>query len=353
MPIPDAVAAADKLRLQLLNRERAAAVRLVNAYGDVYIRLQSQIAALTAELDVMAAKGTLTATEVAKLDRFKALGRQIETEVTKYGIIAENEMNMGAREAITAGQQHARLITQAALPGLAPLDAQIMASWQSLNPGAVESLLGFLSEGSPLRDALTTRLGPAVAEQISRKLIEGIALGYNPRKVATIIRNELGQGLTWSMTTARTAQLYAYRESSRAAYLANPDIVRGWEWHSSRGGNTCMACLAMDGTKHKPNEILNDHHNGACVALPLTVTYKELGFNVEEPTPLVEHPTGESWFKAQPETVQRQMMGPGKWDAWRSGKFKFSDFPHTHDDPVYGPMRSEASLKFLLGDMAA
>jgi hypothetical protein len=223
-----------------------------------------------------------------------------------------------------------------------------MVRWQSLNPEAVNSLLGFLADDSPLMTGLREKLGPAVADQVGQKLFEGIALGYNPRKVAAIIQKELGQGLTWTLRTARTAQLYAYREATRASYLANPEIVKGWEWRSARDNRTCMSCLSLDGTHHKPDERLADHHNGRCSLLPDTVTYRDLGLKVAEPPPVVGD-TGEAWFRGQSEAQQRAQMGPGKHDAWKAGKFKFGDLSSLADpDPVYGRMRVETPLKDLL-----
>ncbi len=73
MPDLTALLLAEQYRAELLNSERAAAVRLVNAYGSVYRRLQPQIDALTAELDNLAAKGELSVWKAGKLERLKGL----------------------------------------------------------------------------------------------------------------------------------------------------------------------------------------------------------------------------------------------------------------------------------------
>ena len=272
MPLDTALESAEQFRRALLSKERQAAVRLVRAYGGVYQRLQSQIEALTAELDRLAEKGELSAAKAGRLARLKNLEKQIAEEVTRYGAVVEAEMDAGARAAVAQAQRDAAALTQAALPGLAPVDAAIMAQWQQLNPAAVESLLGFLADDSPLRQGLRDKLGPAVAERVSEKLVEGIALGYNPRKVAKIIRDELGAGLDWSLRTARTAQLYSYREATRASYIANQDIVPRWQWRSARDERTCASCIAMDGTTHPVTERLADHWNGRCLAPGMLVS---------------------------------------------------------------------------------
>jgi hypothetical protein len=64
------------------------------------------------------------------------------------------------------------------------------------------------------------------------------------------------------------------------------------------------------------------------------------------PQPEIE--PGEQWFKRQPEAFQRERMGPGRFDAWKAGKFDFRDLSVPYNDPVYGEMLREATLKGLL-----
>jgi hypothetical protein len=349
MPYADAVAASDAFRASLLARERASAVRLVRAYGGVYQRLQTQLAALTAELDALAAKGEqLKPWKVGKMARLQNLQTQVAEEVTRYGAVVENEIDQGAKAAIAQAQTDAMALTQAALPGLAPMDAAIMSQWQQLNPGAVESMFGFLDSGSPLRLGLRTKYGPLVAAAVGRQLVESISLGYNPRKTAAALKNSLGMGLESALRTSRTAQLYAYRESTRAAYAANVDIVPKWKWRSARDGRTCASCLAMDGTLHDHTESLNDHWNGRCAMVPVPVTYRDLGLDIAEPPVVLAEPTGEDWFRAQPEANQKAVLGPGKYAAWQKGEFPFAQLSRETTDPVWGKMRGETPLKDLV-----
>jgi hypothetical protein len=180
-------------------------------------------------------------------------------------------------------------------------------------------------------------------------MTKGIALGWNPRKVAKVITKQFGAGLTWSMRTVRTAQLWSYREATRASYLANPRIVKGWIWSSAQDNRTCMSCIAMDGTWHPSTEVLNDHHNGRCAMLPDTVTYRDLGLDVDTPPLITE--SGEEWFKRQPESVQKRMMGKGVHEQWQAGAFKFGQLTQTYDDSVYGEMRRQATLEQLMAGL--
>jgi hypothetical protein len=87
-------------------------------------------------------------------------------------------------------------------------------------------------------------------------------------------------------------------------------------------------------------------HN--CTPMPHTKSYAELGFpDILDLRPVVEK--GEVWFGKQPSGVQRLLMGPGKLSAWKAGQFDFSQLTVPYQDPVYGRMLKENSLKGILG----
>ena len=251
----------------------------------------------------------------------------------------------GAQDAIGSALLDSRRLTQLNLP-LGLQEAGVMGSWNRLPTEAVEQMLGFLGSDSPLHGALTKELGPNVAKNVGQAMTKGIALGWNPRKVATFITKQWGAGLTWSMRTVRTAQLWSYREATRASYLANQRIVKGWTWSAALDDRTCMSCIALDGTWHPNTETLNDHHNGRCAMLPDTVTYRDLGLDVDTPTDDTEN--GREWFKKQPEATQQKMMGQGTWEAWKRGDFEFGKLSQPYDDAVYGTMLRQATLEQLM-----
>lgn len=342
MPQPRVFEVMQAFRLALLRRERASATRLVNAYGETYRRLLPQIDALIAELEVTDPK----LWKRYKLQRLQSLKRQIEGEIRDYSVYADRELTIGAREAINQAGKEAKITVQAALPGFERLDARIMQSWNRLPTESVETLLGFLETGSPLRQSLNA-LGPTVADVVEKRLTEAISLGYNPRKVAPLIRDELGKSLDWSLRTARTTQIYAYREAARANYIANNQVVKGWIWRCARGDRTCMSCIAMDGTRHELTERLNDHHNGRCFPEPETFSYRELGIDIDEPPAAVTE-NAQTWFEKQPEVRQRAMMGNAKYEAWKSGQFQLGQLTRNSTDAVWGEIRTETPLQDLV-----
>jgi hypothetical protein len=156
------------------------------------------------------------------------------------------------------------------------------------------------------------------------------------------------KALNWAITTARTASLWSYRAATHANYLTNSDVVQGWYWYAFLGdGRACMSCVAKHGSFHPVTEVLADHHRGRCTAIPATVSYAALGIDgIDEPKLEIE--SGEAWFRKQPSEAQRQMMGKGKYAAWKEGKFDFQDLSVPYQDDVYGTMIREATLAELI-----
>jgi len=325
MPGPNVIELAAALHKAIANHDKIALGRLIKAYGGIWARLQDKADLLA--LEIAAMDGPVTPAAVGRMLRYKELLAQTEKELTRFSGFMQTELITGTQGSIALGTQHAAALARA---------AGITGGFNRLPTAAIETLLGFLQDGSPLF-ARIEALAPFTAKRVADALIEGIGLGMSPRTTASLIRRELGMGLTDALRMTRTAQLYSYREASRANYIANSDVVTGWIWWADLGGDPCMACIAEHGGEHGLDETLDDHHNGRCAMLP-----KLAG----EP---VGGEGGEAWFSGLDEAKQRELMGDGRWDAWKGGKFDFADLSAVHDDDVYGQMRTEATLEALLG----
>lgn len=334
------IAAAQQFRQRLLNQEAQATTRLISAYGNIYARMGDQIAELETYISATAG-GDLA--DRQRLRVLRSLRAQIEDEVNRFAIFADQEIVLATRQAIQSAISDSRQVAGAYFTSRQAQQA-FAAAWDVLPTDAVEAMVGFLADDSPLRTRLVGSLGQAVADSVERNLIDAIGLGFNPRRTAEIIRSEMGVGLTWALNTARTAQLYAYREATRASYMANSDVVDGWYWFATLGSNrTCMSCINQHGRRYPTDATLTDHHQGRCVPIPIVPLAGRLGIPMPEPQP------GEEWFNEQPRRTQVELMGPAMYDAWRARKFAFGDLSQPYQDPVYGEMLREASLVGLLG----
>lgn len=304
--------------------------RIIDAYQQIYRRLQGDIDALLLAIEKA---GATSRGQIVRLAQYQRLMEDIERELKKYSAYVEVELGAAARASMKLATADARALMSSILQGSGINPDMI----KMLNPGTIEKLLGYLEPSGALFERLG-KLGKFTAEQVANTIISSVGLGMNPIRVADLLTDSFGMALTDSMRMMRTLQLYSYRESSRANYLANKDVVKGWVWYAELEG-ACGSCIAMHGTFHELDEMLDDHHNGHCAMLPVTYT-------MDNP---VEQ-TGEDWFKAQDEATQKSILGPGKYEAWKDGKFEFSSLSTTHEDTIYGQMRTETTLKDLIGE---
>jgi len=329
-PIVDIVELAKQFRKALEAQDAKALNQIIQAYGGMYQRMQDKIRVLTLEIAGMDAP---TAAAVRKLTSYKSLIASINSELTKFQGYASTVMQQAANDAIKLGAANAKLLTLAGNPA-------VTALWRQLNPTALETLVSYFSEGSALMKRLDLLAGEN-ALRVANTIIDNIALGKNPKTIAGLIQDSLGGGLTDALRMARTVQIYSYREANRASYVANSDIVTGWYWMSALDPSSCMSCIAMHGTFHTNDETLDDHHNGLCTMLPAVIGMDN---------PLGSDTAGKDWFESLSESEQQKYMGEGKFEAWKEGKFDFSQLSTEKENDVYGMMRGETPLKDLIGE---
>lgn len=327
---PPVIETANEFRKQLARQEGAASRRLIDAYVRAYNRLAKEVDLLILEIG----DNPPTRNQLYKMKRYRSLMSQTVTELAGLQSLTANEIEaLGENGIKLGGDAAAKLISSSAVG-----TAEASAAFNRLPTAAVETLVGFLQPESALYKRLAM-LAPTVADNVAAAMVEGLTLGYNSSRIARMFQGAFGNGLTDAIRFIRTAQLYAYREATRATYIANQDIVTGWVWQSALNLRTCMSCLNMHGTVHPLDEPLNDHHNGRCTPIPLLAG---------RDNPITQ--SGEQWFNAQPEGVQRQMAGPAKLQSYRDGLFTFDKLTKEYDNDVYGVMRVEASLIDIVGE---
>lgn len=329
-------------RRRILSRDAASLRELAGMYKGALDRLKADRDAL---LKVIR-ETTPNRDELLQLASFDNLIEGVKKEMGKLAKELSGKLADEMAAEMQAAADDGLLLVQRALPGIEA--AYIRGRWVMLNPDQVTTMYGFLDANGPLVAGFRTNYGPALAEYIRQAIATGFIAGMNPRDVAGLIAQALGDGLNWAMVTARTAHLWAYRAASHQNYLNNAWVVNSWIWFAQLDERVCMSCVAQHGTEHPLTEILADHHQGRCTPMPHTKSYAELGFaDLPDLRPVVTK--GEAWFRELPEAAQRRMMGPGKWSAWQAGKFEFPQLTQTYHDPVYGRMLRESYLAGILG----
>lgn len=335
--MPTVIDVANRQRAALLKADIAAQGDLIRAYADLARRLRGEMEAL---VEAIAGMDELTPSAVYRLRAYKNLMESLAAETARFGGYLETSISARAMEALQRGSKDAQEIIKVALSG----NRALIADLQLVPQAALEALVAFLSKDSELYKRIQGMAG-ANTEAMKEAIIRGVAVGDNPKTTARALMpymdTALGATLTDAMRTMRTAQLWAYRSASQASNIANSNVVRGWQWMAREDSDVCPACLAMHGTVHEPDEILDGHYNCRCVMLPLTVLDRE------NPIP---DGRGEDYFKSLSEDQQRAMLGPGKYEAYQEGRFAFGDLATHKDNEVYGHMTVERTLSELLGE---
>jgi len=314
---------ADRQKLEAQTLDARYLRQLVEAYGLMYDRLGGDIDALVLAINELE---DVSFSKVEKSPQYKRLIRRAQVELDKFSVFLETTIETAALASITLGLQHSAALVNTVAPG-----------FTSLEPAVMRPLLKYLDPDGGLYARLKLLTGSQV-DYVVQTIIDGVGSGYNPRKIGRLIQDAFGRGLTDAVRNTRTVQLWSYRDSARANYTAS-GVVQGWVWYAKLDGDTCMSCVSQHGSIHGLNEMLDDHDNGRCAPLPYM---EKFGNPVEQ--------GGQAWFDSLDEAQQKKMMGKGKYEAWKEGRFEFAQLSRQHPDDRYGTMRTEASLKHLIGD---
>lgn len=268
---------------------------------------------------------------------YRALMADFETALRKDAALIDASAERVQRVGLDAAKS---LTRQLALPGMSDQQLEVLGvKWNTPDPDAIARIAEYTTR--PAWQAQLDQYAKGSSQAVQDTALRAIVEGRNPLTVAREVRRVVeGLPARQANNLMRTLQLTAYRDATAMHQLANADILSYQVRIASLDRRCCMACIALHGTKLPLGQRVNDHHQGRCIAISVT-TFRPR--NIQ---------TGEAWFAGQPEPIQRQYMGNAAYEAWQAGKIKLADFPQPYDDPTFGPMIREASLKGMLGDSA-
>lgn len=339
--MPDITEVVAQFRAGLLRLERRAASEIVRAYGTVWRDLKPAVEYLGQQIEQARERGeTVSLDWLFQFERLQSLQRQVEARVAAVVDLLDATVTAEQAEVVAAARRHAEQLIRTSL-GRPPVP-NVSVSFAQLPAYALQDLVGALQDGSPLRELLDA-LGEAASREVQRRLIVGVATGLNPVDVARQVREALANNLARALTIARTEILRSYRTASLRTYQANADLVNGWVWRSAADRRTCAFCWARHGSVHPLNEPFATHPRCRCSPAPVTRSWRELGFVTVQSTETPE-PTGPELFARLPEATQRAVLGPVKFEAYRSGRIALEDLVGVRRDPRWGPVGYERSL---------
>jgi hypothetical protein len=177
-------------------------------------------------------------------------------------------------------------------------------------------------------------LGTEAAQSVSSIFARARSFGAGVKDIAAQVAGALQVAAQRAITVARNGIYSAYR-AGVSLFLGD---ALGWIWKADLSGDPppCAACIAMDGTKHTPDETLDSHINCRCQPEP---------YYTEDEAD--NAPTGADWFDQQSEDTQSAILGPGMYQLYADNKITLQDVVQYKDDATYGRSIAVRPLKDL------
>jgi len=288
-------------------------------------RLMGQIEALAFRMaEITASGGVVTPNLLLGEVRYQQLLVQLHDELRTYTAYANSTISDGQQAMATAGISH----------GAQAISAQVATTFNRLPVSAVQHMVGLTGAGTPLNSILV-QSWPLSAQGLTQALVDGVALGWGPRKTAKLMAEGMTGSLDRMLTIARTEQLRVYNESNRQQYIAS-GIVTSYTRIAAHDRRTCLNCILLEGTKYATDELMPSHPNCRCALIPIVRG---------QPEP--EWQRGEDWLRSQDSATQESIMGKGKYEAWRLGQFELQDSVQIVPNATWGPTLRSVPLREL------
>lgn len=316
---------------RLMQAREADAMR---ALANEWILIENNLQAEMSELAyIMAAKRdageVITQQMLWKEEKYRRLIQQAEDRIATFTKSAESLINTSQLDAYVLGVDAANGLIEAQYKSIGALSP----FWERTDIRGVESMSAILQSGKPLYNLLEASY-PTAIEGLTSALIEGVARGFLPGQVAENMVKNFGLGADRALLIAQTEMSRAYREGTIQQYRSTPVVE--YYIRMANKATACLACIILDGTKYNKSDEMSDHPRGMC-----NILAKVKGV----PPPQWER--GEKWFKTLDEQRQRQIMGNTRFDLWKSGQVKFSQFATMSHDKVWGEAPAVLSLRSL------
>ena len=327
---PTVVLLALQHKVELLLQEQGQMDDMARRWLGVESALEAQMTALAEELARMRDAGkSIEAWRLFELERYRTLLSQAESQVVGYSRYAGKLIAGRQEELAGLGIEHAAEAIRMSYLGAG---GRVGSYFNVLPVDAIEQMIGFAGDGSPL-NALLRGSWPDAVDGLTQALVDGTALGRNPREVAREMRDGLSQGLDRMLTIARTEQLRTYREAARSQYQES-GLVHSYKRLAAL--DACIACTALDGEAYDVGEELEVHPNCRCASVPIV-----------EGLPEIEYQTGADRFAELSEDEQRSRMGDGAYELYAAGQIGLSDFAVHSESADWGPSIRTATLADL------
>ena len=315
-----------RLRAQLQffadEHTRAATAAWVRAWDDVALPLEQALVDLTAD-GVRPTRSQLLRAQRLQNALWLIESRLSEAfEASAVAAIADLRMVVDA----------AGVATDQLISSMLP-DGANVSGWARVDPAQVDAIV---TRSTEQITKLSFPLAAEATATMKRELVRGVLVGSNPRETARRMvaksRSTFNGGLPRALTIARTEMLDAHRAAAALSEKQSSDVLAGWVWVAALSERTCPACWGMHGSLHDLDEPGPEgHQNCRCARVPRTKTWRELGFDIDEPPSLL--PDGEALFGALTPGQQLNILGPSRYAAWKAGEFPMTAWASKRSTP--------------------
>lgn len=338
--------AADREARRLKSLDRATLREIRGMYEAAAGSLRENLAAVTSLITAARDAGeTVNPQWLYRQQRYESLLFDLERELDSFYAQTAGVIVRSKTEALTMALEAAPDLTVAAL-GPGPTDGKqwIRGVFNRVNIGALRAMVDRARDGTPLGRLLAEVTGPAVTK-VRDALVSGVAAGRGVREIARDVRKASMMPLRRSLLIARQEVIGAYRDASSEAYQQS-GVVTKWVWHSALDVRTCPVCWAQHGKEYPDDEKLESHIACRCTQVPKPLSWAELGFDgIPDNRPEIE--SGIDVFDRLPETDQRKILGPTKFEAYKRGELQLPDLVKRTRSERWGGGLREASAREL------
>lgn len=310
---------------------------------------------LRIQLDALEAEARRLEAEGLKLDAanpvYRATVEMVRRQTVGYGALMTSRSGVLTQ----AGADAADMWVQMTTVGLGEF-GEIAAAWNQADPVALAAYFERIqSDEFPVEvaryvDDMVAAVDAATNVGL-RELIEGSGPLVAARRLVEIIET---LPLSRANMLMRTLQLNAFREATRLQHEANADVIEYVVRIETLDARTCLACVALHGTRYPPGTVLDDHPNGRGVfvakveGVPMP---RQQRFANGQPVPAN---TGQEWWDALPDSDK---FGVGRNGAavraLQAGRISLDDMVGRKTLNLFGPIVYEKSLVSILGDEAS
>lgn len=293
---------------------------LVRGWARAWDQVAAEWEAAVANVQQLVADGQIvTAGDVRRMERARRAAEAAHGQLLALVDRSGARITNAAGEVVDVTRALDARLTASQLPPTAGSTAELATTFTRVSDDALAAIVErttqqVTSRAWPLADDATE----AMLRELTRAVPQGLSPRDAARRMVKAVEGRFNGGLARALTIARTEIIDASRTAAAQNQMGNADILAGWVWTTALDERTCPACVAMHGSEHsleEPGPI--GHQNCRCGRAPLTKTWRQLGFDIDEPPSRLG--AGEEWFARQPEATQLAIMGPERLRALQDG----------------------------------